>query len=421
MKWLIKNAIVVYPNHPLNGKKRDILVHNGKIAQIASSIKDEKAEKITSKNLHVSIGWFDLRANFCDPGFEYKEDIESGLAASAKGGFTGVAVLPNTLPVTDHKGAVKYILKQGANHLVDIHPLGAVSIQTAGKNLAELYDMSMAGAVAFTDGNKAIANANLMYRALLYAQNFDGLVMNMPNNEAISSEGQMSEGEVSTQLGLKGIPSIAEELMINRDLYLLEYTGGKLHIGPISSAKAVSLIKEGKRNKLDISSEVSMANLIFNDTKLEGFDSQYKVFPPLRNQKTINTLIKGLKEGTIDVISSNHTPENIENKDVEFDHAAFGIVMSETLYSLYNEHLSEKLDLAVFVEKVAFNPRNILRLEVPQLEEGVTANLTCFDPSISWTYDQKTMVSKSANSPVMGQELKGKVVAVLNNGQATIH
>ena len=418
MKVLIKNATIVDSRNPLNGKKRDILITNGTIEQIATNISEPKAKVVKSNNLHVSIGWFDFRAQLNDPGYEYKEDIESGLNAAAKGGFTAIAVLPNTKPVVDSKSGVNYAIQQSQNHLVDLYPYGTISRKAKGENLAELFDMKQAGAIAFTDGNQSVKDTSMMYRGLLYSKGFDGLILNMPNDESLSAEGKMNEGEISTMLGLKGLPSIAEELMIVRDLYLNEYTNGKLHIGPISSQKAVKLIKQGKKEQASLSSETTIMNLIFTDQVLEGFDSNFKLFPPLRTKADQKALLKGLLDDTIDVLSSNHTPENIENKDVEFDYASFGIIMLETFYALYNEHISEQLPHDKFVDKAAINPREILGIETPEILVGNSANLTCFDPTVKWVYSSDSKISKSSNSPFLNQELLGKVLAVFNHKQA---
>lgn len=415
MKILVKKATLIDPNAEHNGKKVDLLIEKGVITKIGKNIKDEKKWKIiSSPELTVSPGWFDFRSHLCDPGFEYKEDLSSGMDAAAAGGFTGMGVLPNTHPVRDSKSGVEYALKHAQSHAVELIPYGAISEGLQGKNLAELYDMYKSGAKAFTDGDKAIKDANLMLRALLYAKGFDGLVMNLPDEATISLEGKINEGVMSTQLGLKGIPALAEELMVNRDLFLLSYSEGKLHIGPISSEQSLTLIREAKKKKLPVSTEVALANLMYTDEALHEFDSTFKVFPPLRTEKDRKALVKGLIKGEVDVISSNHHPENIENKDREFDHAAFGMTQLETFYPQFNMRLADELPLLRFVEAVALNPRQLLGLEIPTLAEGETANLTLFDPTLKWTHRKTEKKSKSENSPVLGHTLTGKVVGVIN-------
>lgn len=421
MNLLLKNATIVSKSSSFNEHQVDILIEKGVITKIGKNLKNSSAKEISSKNLHVSAGWFDMRSLFPDPGLEHKETIESGLNAAAAGGFTGVATLPNTFPVRSSKSEILYALKQSANHVVNHFPYGAISDNIEGGNLAELFDMNKAGAIAFTDGRKTIANSNLMLRALLYANGFNGLIINTPNNRDISQEGKVNEGLISTQLGLKGLPALAEELMINRDLFLVEYTEGKLHLGPISSQKSVDLIKQGLNLGKQVSCEVSIMNLAFTDEALVEFDTNFKVFPPLRTSTDQKALIKGLKEGTIGVISSNHIPENIENKDVEFDHAAFGVTALETFYNIYQTYISSKLPLSTFVESITTNPRKILGLPEVKLEEGKAANLTLFDPDETFVYQKTNRKSLSANNPLFDKKLKGKVLGIINGSKSFLN
>lgn len=421
MNLLLKNATIVSKSSSFNEHQVDILIEKGVITKIGKNLKNSSAKEISSKNLHVSAGWFDMRSLFPDPGLEHKETIESGLNAAAAGGFTGVATLPNTFPVRSSKSEILYALKQSANHVVNHFPYGAISDNIEGGNLAELFDMNKAGAIAFTDGRKTIANSNLMLRALLYANGFNGLIINTPNDRDISQEGKVNEGLMSTQLGLKGLPALAEELMINRDLFLVEYTEGKLHLGPISSQKSVDLIKQGLNLGKQVSCEVSIMNLAFTDEALVEFDTNFKVFPPLRTSTDQKALIKGLKEGTIGVISSNHIPENIENKDVEFDHAAFGVTALETFYNIYQTYISSKLPLSTFVESITTNPRKILGLPEVKLEEGKAANLTLFDPDETFVYQKTNRKSLSANNPLFDKKLKGKVLGIINGSKSFLN
>jgi dihydroorotase len=421
MNLLLKNATIVSKSSSFNEQQVDILIEKGVITKIGKNLKNSSAKEISSKNLHVSAGWFDMRSLFPDPGLEHKETIESGLNAAAAGGFTGVATLPNTFPVRSSKSEILYALKQSANHLVNHFPYGAISDNIEGGNLAELFDMNKAGAIAFTDGRKTIANSNLMLRALLYANGFNGLIINTPNDRDISQEGKVNEGLISTQLGLKGLPALAEELMINRDLFLVEYTEGKLHLGPISSQKSVDLIKQGLNLGKQVSCEVSIMNLAFTDEVLVEFDTNFKVFPPLRTSTDQKALIKGLKEGTIGVISSNHMPENIENKDVEFYHAAFGVTALETFYNIYQTYISSKLPLSNFVESITTNPRKILGLPEVKLEEGKSANLTLFDPDETFVYQKTNRKSLSANNPLFDKKLKGKVLGIINGSKSFLN
>lgn len=421
MNYLLQKAHVVAPSSEYHNKTVDILIEKGKIKSIGKNLKSNDVKIINSPNLIVTPGWLDMRCFIPDPGFEYKETIESALAAAALGGFTGIAAFPNTSPIRDSKSDVLYALDKAKGKGVELFAVGAVSDNLEGKNLAELFDMHNAGAIAFTEGKDGIQDDNLMLRALLYAKGFKGLVINLPNTNSISQNGKMNEGENSTLLGLKGLPSIAEELMISRDLFLLSYTEGKLHLGPISAKNSVQLIKEGKKKGLNLSCETSILNLIFDDSVLSEFDTNYKVFPPLRTKADQTSLIKAINEGIIDVVSSNHKPENIENKDVEFDHAKFGATNLETFYSVYNQYLSKKITLEKWVDVVSVNPRRILGLNPIKIEEGEMANLTLLDPTLDWNYKLAEKKSLSNNSSFIDKKMVGKVVGVINKGKVILN
>lgn len=415
MDILIKSAKIVDPNSSHNGKVVDILIKNGKVAEIAKKIEAKgKVKEYTAKNLHISPGWFDMHVHFRDPGFEHKEDIISGAAAAAFGGFTGVACMPDTNPPIHTKSEVEYVENKAKGLTVDVYPIGAVSHNLAGKDLAEMYDMKSEGAIAFSDSKKAIENPQLKSLALLYAKGFDGLVMSYAEEEKISNGGKMNEGEVSTVLGLKGIPALAEELHVARNLFLAEYHDAKMHLSLVSTAKSVDLIRQAKKKGLKVTAEVAAHHLALDDSKLEGFDSYFKVKPPLRTKKDIAALIKGLKDGTIDAICSDHSPEEEETKVVEFDHAAFGIIGLETAYAVVNTHLEGKLTAEELVEKFAINPRKILQLDTPSVETGNNANFTLFDPTKEWTFSESDIRSKSKNTPFIGSKFKGKALAIIN-------
>ncbi len=414
MDILIKSALIVdsFSKHHL--KKRDVYVTNGRIEKIAERIENKKAKLIEGSDLHVSKGWIDLFANFQVPGFEYKETIESGLNASASGGFTAVGVSPDTLPCRDSKTQIEYLLNQSKKHVVDILPYGAVSKNLEGKELAELSDMKLSGAIAFSDGKNSINNPNLLNRALLYAKAFDGIIMNFPNSADISAKGVMNEGETSTHLGLKGIPELAEELMVARDLYLVDYTDGRLHFNSISASKSVELIAQAKKNGLKVSCDVASYNLLLDDTELEEFDTRFKTLPPLRSKKTISKLISAVKNGTIDAISSDHCPEDIEAKKREFDYASFGIINAQTAFTVANTALSKSISIERLIELFTDGPTKILGLDKPSINEGELANLTIFQPNEKVTFTKEAVLSKSNNSPFFGRELKGKVLGVIN-------
>lgn len=413
MNLLIKSATLIDPNSPFDQKVADILIQNGTITKIAPNITSDETV-FDAKGKYVSPGFFDLNCNIGELGFETKETIETGTRAAAAGGFTGVALMPNTQPPVHSKAEVEYLCNRAKNNLVDVYPLGTLSHKREGKDMSEMYDMYMSGAKAFTDGNRPVQDAGLMERALLYTKGFNALVFSYPEDTAIAGKAKVNEGEVSTMLGMKGIPSLAEELMIARDLYLAEYTDSRIHFSTISTSRSVDLIREAKVKGVQVTCDVAAHHLVLTDEELKGFDSQYKVKPPLRIQSDVDALIKGLNDGTIDAIVSQHTPHEIEFKDVEFEVAEFGIVGFQTAFSLA---LKAGIEVNTIIEKLAINPRKILGVDVPAIAEGQKANLVVFDATEEWEYTNENNQSKSSNSPFIGQNLKGKVLLTYNNGQ----
>ena len=411
MNLLIKSATIIDPNSPFHQQVADILIEKGIITSIGTDIEAE-TEVVDAEGKYVSPGFFDLNCNIGELGLETKEDLYTGTKAAAAGGFTGIALMPNTVPPVHSKAEIEYLLNRANKNLVDVYPLGAISYKREGKDLAEMYDMYMSGAKAFTDGNRPVQDAGLMERALLYAQGFDALIFSYPEDTAIAGKAKVNEGEISTLLGMKGIPSLAEELMIARDLYLAEYTGSKIHFSTISTTRSVELIREAKRKGLEVTCDVAAHHLVLTDEALQGFDSLYKVKPPLRTQDDVNALLKGLNDGTIDAIVSQHTPHEVEFKDVEFEVAEFGIIGLQTALSLA---LQAGLGVDLIVQKLAINPREILNVLVPAIAEGQEANLVLFDANADWEYTRKNNRSKSYNSPFLGQNLKGKVLLTCNN------
>jgi dihydroorotase len=413
MNLLIKSAIIADPNSQFNNQVADILVEKGYIARIAPVIESE-AEIFDAEGKYVSPGFFDLNCNIGELGLETKEDLYTGTKAAAAGGFTGLVLMPNTIPPVHSKAEIEYLLNRASKNLVDVYPLGTISYKREGKDLAEMYDMYLSGAKAFTDGNRPVQDAGLMERALLYTQGFDGLIFSYPEDTAIAGKAKVNEGEISTLLGMKGIPSLAEELMIARDLYLAEYTGSKIHFSTISTTRSVELLREAKRKGLEITCDVAAHHLLLTDEALVGFDSLYKVKPPLRTQDDVDALIAGLNDGTIDAIVSQHTPHEVEFKDVEFEIAEFGIIALQTVLPIA---LKAGLDISTIVQKLVIAPRVILNLEIPIIAEGEPANLVIFDTNAEWEYNLKNNRSKSYNSPFIGEVLKGRVVLTINNNQ----
>nr|WP_299381944.1 dihydroorotase [Allomuricauda sp.] len=414
MNILLKSAKIVCPqNKALHLKKRDILIQKGIIQKIATSIEPPSQTKTTNfKNLHVSVGWFDTSVGFGEPGYEERETIANGLKLASASGFTDILLNPNTHPVPDTSSDIVFLKERGKGHATTLYPLGSLTANSDGKDLAELFDMKNAGAVAFYDFKKQIANPNLLKIALLYAQNFDGLVMSFPQDGHIKGKGIVNEGEVSTSLGLKGIPSLAEELQISRDLFILEYTGGKLHIPTISTTNSVKLIANAKKKGLDVSCSVAVHNLVFTDDSLTGFDTNFRVAPPLRKKGDCRALAKGLRDGTIDYVTSDHLPLDIEEKRVEFDNAADGTIGLETAFGTLNQlfGLEEAISLLT-------KGRERFGIPSPKLTEGDSANLTLFDPNPEMEYNAKDSGSTSKNSMFHGYRLKGKVLGVVNNNQ----
>lgn len=415
MNLLIKSATVVDPNSPFHQQVADILIKNGTITSIASEINEDETDVYDAKGKHVIPGLFDLNCNIGELGLETKETLQSGTKAAAAGGFTGLALMPGTQPPVHSKAEVEYLLNRAKNNLVDVYPLGTISHKREGKDLAEMYDMYLSGAKAFTDGTRPVSDAGLMERALLYSKGFNALVFSYPEDAAIAGKAKVNEGEVSTLLGMKGIPSLAEELIVARDLYLAEYTDSKIHFSTISTKRSVELIREAKKKGINVSCDVAAHHLVLTDEALMGFDSLYKVKPPLRTQADVDALIAGLNDDTIDAIVSQHTPHEIEFKDVEFEVAEFGIIGLQTAFSLA---LQAGLSLETIVQKMALNPRTILNAGNAILAEGSVANLAVVDTTAEWQYNRQNNLSTSANSPFIGKTLKGKVLLTCNNNQS---
>ena len=421
MDIVLRNAKIVDSGGKYHQKQADILIKNGKIEKIAKSIKVSGIKEIIDDDLHVSVGWVDLCANYQDPGYEHKETIESGLKSSAAGGFTKVCVLPNTFPTRDSKSQLEYLINQSKNSIVDCFPYGALSKDCLGKDIAELNDMHQNGAIAFTDGKQYIDNPNLLYRALLYSKAFNGLIVHSTAKAPLNSDGVMNEGTVSTQLGLKGIPEVAEVIAVNRDIYLLEYAKGKLHFNTISTSDSLAMIKEAKMKGLKLSCDIASYNLLLTDEELAGFDSRFKTLPPLRNRNTVSKLIKYIKDGTVDAICSDHTPQDIESKKKEFDHAAFGMINAQTSFAVTNTALSKQIDLSRIIELFTRGPERILNIANTQIEEGELACLTLFAPNTNFTFKKDQVLSKSSNSAFFGRELKGKVIGIINNNRSFLN
>ena len=418
MNVLIKSATIIDSNSSNNGLQKDILIESGIITKIANNISNTNKYKVLKfDNLHISCGWFDTSVSLGEPGYEERETIKNGLKVAASGGFTAIAVNSNTNPFIDNKSTVEFLINSAQNNIVDLYPIASLTKDSAGKDLAELYDMQQSGAIAFGDYNKSISNANLMKVAQLYTQNFGGLVLSFPENNQISNNGLANEGHNSTRLGLKGNPSLAEELQISRDLFLLEYTGGKLHIPTITTVGSVKLLKEAKKKGLDVSCSVSAHHLYLTDEELSNFDSNFRVSPPLRNEKDCKALRKGIADGTIDMITSDHNPVDIENKKLEFENAMDGTIGLESLFGAVNS----LLDLNNIIKCLSEIPRKRFGLKEISIKRGEKANLTLFNPYSDYVFTEEHILSSSKNSAFLGKKLKGKVYGVVANNKLAIN
>lgn len=418
MTTLIKSATIIDSSSPYHNQQKDILIIDGKINKIENSISEKEDYQIVKQeNLHVSCGWFDTSVSFGEPGFEERETIKNGLNVAAKSGFTAVAVNANSNPVIDNKSAVEFLINKANGFATKLYPIAALTQESKGIEMAELFDMQQSGAIAFGDYKKPIANDNLMKISLLYAQNFDGLVLSFPKNNSIAGEGIANEGINSTKLGLKGNPALAEQIQIARDLFLLEYTGGKLHIPTISTAKSAELIKEAKKKGLQVTCSIAAHHLVLTDDELHGFDSNFKTNPPLRTTSDTKALQKAVKNGVIDVITSDHNPIDIEHKKVEFSQAKNGTIGLESAFGAINS----VLNLEDFIENITSKPKSIFGLENTSIDKGNVADITIFNPETTYSFTKEHILSTSKNSAFIDKKMKGTVYGVFANNQLILN
>ena len=413
MKILIQQVTIIDPSSPFNGTKQDVLIESGIIRDIQPSISIEADKTITGNRLYLSPGWVDVFAHFADPGYEYKETLESGSRAAAAGGYTDVFVIPNTKPVIDSKSQAEYISQKSKSLPVTIHPIGAISKGAEGKDLAEMYDMRSSGAVAFSDGLNSVQSAGVLLKALQYVKAFEGTIIQIPDDKTVGSGGLMHEGIISTRLGLPGKPMMAEELQVARDIKLVRYADSKLHITGVTSPKSIEYIRRAKDAGLAVTCSVTPYHLFFTDEDLMQYDTNLKVYPPLRTISDVEILREAVMDGTIDCIASHHLPHEYDSKVLEFEYAKYGMTGLETSYAAIKTVLPA-LTESRWVELVSINPRRIFGLPYPVIQKDAPACITVFEPGIPVNITANGFRSKSKNSAFTGKTLQGSVKGIIN-------
>ena len=411
MKILIRKARILDPSSPFHHSTKDIYLKDGKIESIDDKIQAGADSVIEVENIHVSPGWVDVFANFNDPGYEYKETLETGANAAAAGGFTHVFVTPNTKPSIDTKSQIEYIKGKSGYLPVNIHPIGAVSKNAEGKELAEMYDMHASGAAAFSDGVHPLQSSGMLLKALQYVKAFEGVIVQVPDDNTIGSYGLINEGIVSTRLGLPGKPAMSEELMVARDIKLTRYADSKLHFTGISSAKSLEYIERAKQGGIKITCSITPFHLSFIDEDLSQYDTNLKVFPPLRSASDRETLLKAVENGIVDCIATHHQPHEWDSKTCEFEYAKPGMIGLETCFGVMG---SLGITADKFVELVAINPRKIFGLPPYTIQKNAVADLSLFVPGINFRFEENQIRSKSKNSAFIGKQLRGKVIGIIN-------
>jgi dihydroorotase len=416
MKILIQQACITDMQSSHHGTVKDILVENGVIQEIRNDIavSASKVNKVIKQDgMYVSPGWVDVFSNFADPGYEFKESLETGANAAAAGGYTDVFVIPNTRPVIDAKAQVEYIRQKARLLPVNIWPIGAITKNLDGKELAEMYDMQKSGAVAFGDGIIPVQSAGLLLKALQYVKSFEGVIIQVPDDISVGASGLINEGIVSTQLGLPGKPMMAEELIIARDIKLARYAASKIHFTGVTSPKSLEYIKRAKDSGLNVTCSITPYHLFFSDEDLVSYDTNLKVYPPLRTKTAVKALKQALMDGTVDCIATHHLPHEYDSKILEFEYAKYGMTGLETSYAVLRTILpglsEEKL-----TAMLSNNPRKIFGLEQPVIEEGKPCCISLFNPGISWQFSEKDIQSKSRNTPFIGKTFTGKPIGIIN-------
>lgn len=419
MKEIFKGARVIDPSQQIDDI-RDVLVVDGKIADIKEQIELSEVKTIDLSGKILTPGLIDMHVHFREPGYEYKEDIESGSKSAVAGGFTTVACMPNTEPPIDNAALVEYVKTQGIRAgLARVLPIGCVSKGLEGKEITEMGDMTAAGAVAFSDDGKPIADGALMRRAMVYASMFDKVIIDHCEESSLFEGGQINEGYTSTLLGLTGIPAAAEEIMVSRNIIIAKEMGTRIHIAHVSTKGSVELVRRAKSDGVKVTCEVTPHHLTLTEDAVRDYDTMAKVNPPLRTAEDIEALMTGLKDGTIDAIVTDHAPHHMDEKDIEFDKAAFGLVGLETSLGIILTHIvgKDKLSLMEAIGKMSFGPAKTLGLGLGTIKVGMPADITVIDPELSWTVDKDKFVSKGRNTPFNGWKLKGKAIMTVVEGK----
>ncbi len=418
-RLVLKGGRILDPQINLD-KKADILISDGIIEKIGNiDVKGFAGEVVDCTGKIIVPGLIDIHVHLREPGREDKETIETGCMAAMAGGFTALCCMPNTEPPIDNRGSVEFIKKKAKALLVDVHPIGAITVGRKGVELTEMGDMIDAGAVAFSNDGSPVENSGVLRNAMEYLSMFDCPVIDHCEELSLSGDGVINEGIVSTMLGLKGIPSISEDIAVARDLYVAEYTGSAIHIAHVSTAKSVNMIREAKMRGVRVTAETCPHYLVLTEEAVKDYDTNAKMKPPLRTEMDRLALIEAVKDGTIDVIASDHAPHTIDDKDTEFDAAAFGIVGLETSLGLIITYLVKKniISISDMVMRMAVAPRRLLNLKENRIEEKNRANLTMIDTEMRWSVDPKKFKSKSRNTPFSGWSLEGGCFGVYNNDQ----
>ncbi len=425
MNILLKGAKILDANKGFSGKELDVRIEGDKIVEMAPSLSQGNSELHDLSGKYISAGWMDMHVHFREPGQEHKETIATGTDAAAFGGFTAVACMPNTDPPIHTRDVVEFIVERGRQTAVDVHPIGTVSKHRKGEDLAEMSDMQDGGAVAFSDDGSPVENSGLMRRALEYSKMLSAPIINHMEDLNLNPHGQMNEGRVSTKLGLAGIPGLAEEVMIARDIEIAAFTGGHIHVAHISTANAVDIVRRGKERGVNVTSEVCAHHFTLTDEFVDqsNYSTNSKMHPPLRTAEDVEAMKQGLKDGTIDAICTDHAPHASFEKEVEYIAAPFGILGLETAWPLTVTELITQgvLTLEQCLEKIVVKPRQILGLEIPSIKVGEIANLTFFDDSTKWTFELEHIKSKSKNTPFVGRAMQGKAWGIFNRGKLVVN